>query len=376
MSGRNIIICCDGTNNEFGEQNTNIVRLIQCLDRKPGLQRLYYDPGVGTLPEPGVITGIGKWISKAVQLGFGVGLESNVKEAYSFLMDQWETGDKVYMFGFSRGAYTVRVLAGLLHSVGLLPRGNYNLIPYVFRIYKSIQKRGLTREQTVEKYKKLCGEFRETFCIETGDPERRFPTHFMGIWDTVSSVGWVWNPTSYPFATNNPSVRTVRHAMAIDERRAFFRQNLMNKQHEDHDIEQIWFPGVHADVGGGYLLAESDLWKPSFGWIATEAKKSGLDIEEDLVKKFLGDVPVELPPWPEQIHESLTKKWWIAEIIPKHHVRGFMRLRSNLFRSRSISKGAAIHQTAFRKDYRPRNLPHDFLHSTKVPPGEDTVELK
>src|SRR4051812_21990256 len=131
---RNIIICCDGTNNEFGDINTNVVRLIQVLDRTPGTQYLYYDPGVGTLPEPGAWGKLNGWISKIAGLAFGAGLEWKVQEAYTYLMDWWEPGDRVFLFGFSRGAYGARVLAGMLHAVGLLPKGAYNLVPYAMRL--------------------------------------------------------------------------------------------------------------------------------------------------------------------------------------------------------------------------------------------------
>src|SRR5690349_686823 len=111
---RNLIICFDGTNNQFGANNTNVVRLVQVLDRDPSRQRLYYDPGVGTLAEPGWITWLGETVSKIRGLAFGAGLSWKVQEAYSFLMDIWQPEDRVFIFGFSRGAYTARVLAGLL----------------------------------------------------------------------------------------------------------------------------------------------------------------------------------------------------------------------------------------------------------------------
>src|SRR5262249_2157130 len=136
---RNLVICCDGTNNQFGEENTSVVRLVQALDRNPAKQTLFYDPGVGTLPEPGVFTAIGKRISEILGLAIGVGLTGKVENAYTFLMDSWELGDQVYLFGFSRGAYTARVLAGLLHTLGLLPRGSHNLTPYVLRLFSGIR---------------------------------------------------------------------------------------------------------------------------------------------------------------------------------------------------------------------------------------------
>src|SRR6266404_1134644 len=120
---RNIVLCCDGTSNEFGRKNTNVVRLLQCLQRDTDKQFIYYDPGVGTLPEPNRVTRIGKFYSTVAGLAFGAGLTTDVMEGYCFLMEQWEPGDRVFIFGFSRGAYTARVLAGLLHTFGLMPRG-------------------------------------------------------------------------------------------------------------------------------------------------------------------------------------------------------------------------------------------------------------
>ena len=200
---KNIVICFDGTNNEFGSQNTNVVRLVQMLERNPLTQRLYYDPGVGTLPEPGVWSALGKWISKVYGLAFGRGFSWKVQEAYSYLMDFWEPGDQVLVFGFSRGAYSARVLAGMLHALGLLPRGNHNLVPYVMNLYGAMRGKGSGPEQ----WRTLCDQFRWTFArVVPEDPqERHFHVHYLGLWDTVSSVGWVWDPASYPNTACNPS---------------------------------------------------------------------------------------------------------------------------------------------------------------------------
>src|SRR3954469_17074261 len=158
---KNLVICCDGTNNQFGPENTNVVRVIQALVRDPARQRLYYDPGVGTLPEPGAWTALGKKVSTMFGLAFGAGIFWKVQEAYEFLMAEWTPGDSVFVFGFSRGAYTARPLAAVLHSLGLLPRGNQNLIPYVLRLFG-----GMPRSRSgpaVDEYFKLCDEFRRTF---------------------------------------------------------------------------------------------------------------------------------------------------------------------------------------------------------------------
>src|SRR6266498_5438399 len=110
-SGRNLIICCDGTNNEFGKENTNVVRLVEVLERTSGKQRIFYDPGVGTLPNPGAITALARRLSEYWELAFATDLPDRVARAYQYLMDHWQPGDRVFLFGFSRGAFTVRVLA-------------------------------------------------------------------------------------------------------------------------------------------------------------------------------------------------------------------------------------------------------------------------
>src|SRR6266849_7335754 len=100
---RNLVICCDGTSNQFGLNNTSVIRLIQVLEHDAGSQLIYYDPGIGTLPEPGLVTKIGKKISEAIDLAFATSLKRKVGAAYAFLMEHWEPGDRVYLFGFSRG---------------------------------------------------------------------------------------------------------------------------------------------------------------------------------------------------------------------------------------------------------------------------------
>lgn len=308
--GRNLVICFDGTSNQFGPQNTNVVRLTQVLDRDPQKQRLYYDPGVGTLPEPGVFTAAGKAISELFGLAFGAGLVGKVEEAYSYLMDFWEPGDQVFVFGFSRGAYTARVLAGMLHSLGLLPRGNQNLLPYAFRLYKAVRDS--------KDYWNLVDEFRWTFSkpVAAGDDERRFRVHFLGLWDTVSSVGWVWDPATFPFTLHNPSVDVVRHAVSLDERRWFFRQNRMQAA-GSQDLKELWFPGVHCDVGGGYPEAGSGLWRVAFEWILGEAATHGLLVDQARLQKVLNKTSPSPKPWLDPKEESLKWYWWPAEFFPK-----------------------------------------------------------
>lgn len=372
---RNLVLCCDGTNNQFGQENTNVLRLVQALERDPVKQRIYYDPGVGTLPEPQLLTRVGKKLSEWWGLAFGRGLTANVSEAYSYLMDLWQPGDRVFLFGFSRGAYTVRVLAGLLHCLGLLPRGNQNLLPYVLRLFKA------ARRKNIAAHWKLCDEFRQTFARRAGleDDRRHFRVHFLGVWDTVSSYGWAWNPKSFPFTRNNPSIDILRHAVSIDERRAFFRQNLMDSE-GPQDLVEAWFPGVHCDVGGGYPEelpkkpgTYSRLWQPPFEWMLDAAIQAGLCVDEARRKAVLDKSPRTNTPWLDSQHESLTWKWWPAEFFPKLQWRFDLKRsvpRLGLGRRRPIQRGAMIQQAALLRirdsAYAPTNMTEKFLKKVRA----------
>ena len=365
---RNIVICCDGTNNEFGPENTNVVRLVQVLDRDPAKQHLYYDPGVGTLPEPGAWMRYQKKLSEWCGLAFGAGLTWKVQEAYSFLMDFWEPGDSVFLFGFSRGAYTVRVLAGLLHALGLMPRGNQHLVPYVMQLFKAIRMDKMQAETS--KCRKLCDEFRWTFArrMAEGDDARHFHVHFLGIWDTVSSVGWVWDPAKFQYTVQNPSIDVIRHAVSVDERRWFFRQNQM-RQTGKQDLQELWFPGVHCDVGGGYPEADSGLWRIPFQWILDEARCAGLLVNRQRLDFVLQKTQAPVRPWLEPKHESLKGLWWLAEFFPKlpwqDGSSGWLP-EFGLGRHRQIPDKALIHKSVLLriredKSYLPPNFPTAFL---------------
>jgi uncharacterized protein (DUF2235 family) len=373
---RNIVICCDGTNNQFEYENTNVVRLVQSLRRTTD-QLVYYDPGVGTLPERGLVTSAGRTISQWWSLAFGTGLKQNVEEAYSYLMDFWEPGDRVYLFGFSRGAYTIRVLAGALFALGLLPRGSHNLVPYVLRLFGSFKEGNPDDDQNNPW--KLFAQFRRTFAREVAGEPGSFPVHFVGAWDTVSSVGWVWNQATYVYTRKNQGIKHVRHAVAIDERRAFFRQNTF-VQAEGQSLKEIWFAGVHSDTGGGYPKVDGSLWVPPFRWIVDEARAEGLAIDEEQLAHVLKEASAE--PWKDKQHESLTVWWWPAEIVPKRIWQsGRRRWRFNLGRRRWIPPNALIDRSALLRlretNYRPANFSDRFVRKIlELPDVPDTLRFE
>lgn len=376
---RNVVICCDGTSNQFGAVNTNVVRLAQVLEKTTSHVSVYYDPGIGTLPGQGVVTRIGTTVSKVVDLAFATSLASQVEEAYTHLMNVYEPDDKVFMFGFSRGAYTVRVLAGLLHTLGLLPAGNENLVPYLMQLYtggRDTKSQG-RESQAFQKAMALCDDFRSSFSRGVaGTPDRRFPTHFVGLWDTVSSVGWVWEPQSFPFTRTNESIHIVRHAVSLDERRTFFRQNLFGKA-TGQDLQELWFSGVHADVGGGYPKGEAGLARASFEWIVGEAEKAGLAIDRERLRAKAGEMGTPDGWWKDDRHESLAGAWWVAEVFPKKHwssEKQKSEFRLGLARPRFVQAGALLHWSLMRRineiPYDPPNLSRKFIESVRkgIPP--------
>src|SRR5215475_2429653 len=172
---RNIILCLDGTSNQYSATNTNVIKLYAMLDRARIDQLSYYQPGIGTIPPPGVWGRFKRWFLTQLDLAIAWLLSQHVTDAYRFLMRYYQEGDAIFIFGFSRGAYTARAVAAMLYKVGLLTQGNEELIPFAWDIFKRERDRNVYRG------------FAKTF-------SRRVPIHFLGLWDTVSSVGWACHP--------------------------------------------------------------------------------------------------------------------------------------------------------------------------------------
>lgn len=366
---KNIVVCCDGTGNEFGATNSNVVRLYSVLEDDPQTQVIYYHPGLGTIGAPNALTKLEKWWTRMIGLAFGYGLSANIGDAYKFLMDNFEQGDRVFLFGFSRGAYTARALAALLHVFGLIRKGNEALIPYALRMLKHPPKRLAAADNDFDAWLELGQEFRRTF-------SRECKPHFVGLWDTVSSVGWIWDPVILPFTAANPDIHIGRHAISIDERRCFYRQNLWTKPKtaaSGQDIRQVWFAGVHSDIGGGYPQQQSGLARITLEWILQEAVAAKLLVNTTRVNQVLSAMgPDETP------HQSLHGAWWVLEYWPKR----YKDLRSDppvrrcgipRGHPRYIADGALIHETAIQRmhnqqaAYQPTNLPPNYSAEPRRP---------
>jgi uncharacterized protein (DUF2235 family) len=348
---RNIVLCLDGTSNKYAAANTNVVKLYAMLDRTRKDQLTYYQPGIGTMPPPGVWGRVKSWIITRLDLAIAWLLSDHVTDAYRFLMRYYQEGDQIFIFGFSRGAYTARVLAGMLHKVGLLTQGNEELIPFAWDMFR--RRNNAT----------LAFGFQKTF-------SRPVRVHFLGLWDTVSSVGWAWAPQHFEYTENNPSVDIVRHAVALDERRSYFVQNLWGTL--PTDVTQVWFPGVHCDVGGGYPEGQSGLSATALKWMTGKAEAAGLIIDQDMKAIVLpqpSTADYAAPAVGGPANESLTGLWWIVEYLPKRYkdpAANFApRWMIHAGRPRFVRDNANIHVSVFERTklvpaYQPKNLPAHY----------------
>lgn len=325
---KRIIICCDGTWNtpDKTEGNipcdTNVVKIAQAV--KPvsdeGIEQLtYYDPGVGT---SGWI--VKRWFDGAT----GSGISKNILQAYKYIIQNYNLGDELYFFGFSRGAFTVRSLAGLIRNSGILKSDEINLIKKAYRLYRS-------RSDATHPRAKEATLFRKTFAVAD-----IIPIKFIGVWDTVGSLG---NPLfiNNVFSKLAPSVlgnqfhdtdlsSTVSYAyqaLAVDEKRLNFKPAVWRQQDTSgkQKLEQVWFIGVHSNIGGGF--PHTGLSDIALNWLSSKARDCNLDMTGIPLKENLNEVPEEswkgfytlLPPYyrdigvkengNESIHNSVIEKY-------------------------------------------------------------------
>jgi uncharacterized protein (DUF2235 family) len=274
---KRLVVCCDGTWNTAdqaiaGEScPTNVTKLaLSILPEDPAgvHQCVYYHPGVGT--------------SRGERLrggAFGLGLSRNVLDAYHFLIDNYEDGDGLYFFGFSRGAFTARSLAGLVRNCGILRRENADRIDDAWALYRSSADKPSGVASTL---------FRRAYSYEPR-------IHFIGVWDTVGTRGipalsprwlqpiakWLNRRSQFHDTKLSTWVDGAFHALAIDEQRAVFAPTLWHQQpgtkgqKPKQELKQVWFPGVHCDVGGGY--PDSSLSDIPLLWMAERAQEYGLE---------------------------------------------------------------------------------------------------
>lgn len=342
---KRIIICSDGTwsapdqkeGREYKPTNVaKIARAIKPIASDHKQQIVFYDWGIGA-DQKGVISRLTAGLC-------GIGIDKNILDAYRFIIHNYVKGDEIFLFGFSRGAYTVRSLVGLIRNSGILQKIYLDKIEKSYRLYRN----------KLHPNSESIKLFREKYSRET-------EIKFIGVWDTVGSLGipitpskWIskkiirWLNRRYEFHDVELSkiVRNAYHALAIDEKRNPFRATLwQNTLKIGQKVEQVWFPGVHGDVGGGYT--EDQLGGVTFMWMKDKAESCGLEFDKKYVKSKI------FPDIMGKLHNSYT--------LPYHLLGKYFRPIGD---DKNINE--SIHpETVYRyknctPSYKPQNLEEYF----------------
>jgi uncharacterized protein (DUF2235 family) len=279
--GKNIVVCLDGTGNEVKAKGvTNVFKIVELLDLADHTRQVaYYDPGVGTFAAPSAWSWAARKLSRLGGLALGHGIRQNLGEAYTFLMNTWQPGDKVFVFGFSRGAYTARALCGMLYRVGLLRPGSENLAPYAVRVYA--RRTGKDSDLTGEEGWDRMDRFAEALSVRPKPDSLAFPVEYLGVFDTVKATHLVGRDIRWPYTNQLPNVRVVRHAVSIDEKRRPYRECLIRTRPpgEAPQVTETWFAGVHSDVGGGFD-EDPELGKVTMRWMLEGALAEGMLVRQ------------------------------------------------------------------------------------------------
>lgn len=284
---KKLVICCDGTWNTQDQNEksspcpTNVERIARALrgeDAKGLPQVVYYESGVGT-----------DWGFSLRGGALGRGLWKNVVDCYRFLVHNYCAGDQLYIFGFSRGAFTARSLAGLVRNSGILKRGHEEYEAEALALYRDY-------DPETTPTSKRCSDLRKQHCVE-----EETAIEFLGVWDTVGALGIPGLDGSFQILKQldwqfhdvelSSSVKRARHALAIHEHRLEFEPTKWKLQAKDQGdrekLVQMWFAGAHSDVGGGY--PEHGLSDISLDWMIQEAEKAGLKFGRDALPTHAPD---------------------------------------------------------------------------------------
>lgn len=328
---KRIIICSDGTWNRPEDDlekdfPTNVLKLARAIapvgsDGIP--QQVFYDWGIGS------------YYDKVIGGATGRGLHKNIMDGYRYIVQNYSDGDEIFLFGFSRGAYTVRCLCGLINNCGIIKRPSAALIQKAFDHYKKSGKdyapKGIRSVEFRDKYSHPSKEVK-----------------FVGVWDTVGAMGipisflGLFEDKDEFYDTKiGSNVRIARHALAIDEHREDFEPTIWQAR-DNMDMKQVWFAGCHSDIGGSYepdkdgtVLSDIPL-----DWMIKEAGSAGLTLERHLEDR------IKINP-KSSVHNSR---------------RSFYRIKKKFCRPIDHKKGKIIIHDSVKvrweidKNYRPENL--------------------
>ena len=319
---KRLIVCCDGTWQKLENNGaSNVVKIAQSVrffDDHGIQQILYYGEGLGTE---------GDFVYDLGGGAFGWGIDQKIKTAYRFLSLNYEKGDEIYLFGFSRGAYTVRCLAGFINCSGLLNRQYVRKTPEAYTFYRD-------RDPSTRPGSDRAIQFRKNY----GD---RVPIQALCCWDTVGALGipdlipnfpldnWVNRKYEFFDTKLNRYIKNAFHAIAIDEIRKSFQVTSMN--HSDHadqqEINQLWFAGEHGCIGGG-TVATYGLSDITLDWMMAQVEELGLALDRNQLEQKTNprfDTPFHNQPtgilawggtsWRKveddilSLHETVKQRW-------------------------------------------------------------------
>lgn len=343
-----LIICCDGTWNSPDEDEkgvplaTNVAKVAEAVPREDsqGVKQLtYYDTGVGTA---------GGKLKRIFAGSTGWGLSENLLEAYRFLIRNYQPEDLLYLFGFSRGAFTVRSLAGLVNSSGLLRPEFESMVDQAYELYRS-------RSESTHPRAREASLFRKTYAWAD-----RIPVRFIGVWDTVGALGnpllLMKSPLSSKFRFHDTdlssTVENAFHAMAVDEKRRHFKATKWNKQGKSRGqvLEQRWFVGVHSNVGGGY--PQTGLSDIALEWIVDKALDCGLEM-------------AEIRTSPDVMQGPQESRKHVYKLVPKYYRPVCPDDGGNGQTCESVDD-SVIRRWRENEEYRPQNLQEYFERHPEI----------
>ena len=322
---RKLIVCCDGTWNQPEStkpgaisQPTNVLKFARALDAvdtsNGSNQIIYYDAGIGTANR----------IDRLLGGMFGIGLSNNVLDAYRFLAMNFHPGDEIFLFGFSRGAYTVRSLSGLISLIGLLPKSDIEKLPLAYSYYRT-----RPAQRCKQKFAAL-----QRFLDDNGEAFRHPRIRMIGVWDSVGALG---APTPFLHLLSRrligfhdtalaDNVDYAYQALALDEKRGPFKPDLWTQSGKAQEIKQVWFPGAHADIGGGYAPqgrsprdnehAPPLLSDTALTWMISIARRHGLKFDAQYMAQSVNAAPSA------PLHDSYS---WFYRVLDKLGAQKFVR---------------------------------------------------
>ncbi|KAF9234714.1 hypothetical protein BU15DRAFT_52235 [Melanogaster broomeanus] len=358
-ASRNLVVCIDSTSKRFGTKNTNVVELYSQVV-KNATQLTYYTSGLGAFAKiPGPSDNL---VSNTIDMAIGRNIHTGILAAYRWLSDNYQDGTRIFLFGkifnlnvgrtlwFSRGGYQARALAGMIARVGLLLPGNNEQIPFAFELYSKSDD---------EKHAELAEVFKKTFC------RKDVRIHFVGVWDTVSSVGIGRNNTLPCTTSSCEHICYLRHALALDERRVRFLPEYAyggrSETNDDH-IREAWFAATSLDVERNTKLQSGDI---PLLWMRSQAAAAGLDLEP-------ADIMWKISDLEKQITPSLKWGWWFLELLPLKRLlynnSDEKSHQPHLGHSRIIVPGQKVHPSVlFKHNYRPSAQFYEASEKWPVP---------